>query len=248
MTDTPEPNTPANDQWHLCLGYSSETDLDENILNIYYSTDGSVDLTRTSTTDFALANNLIQPLLTILQSRSNSSINIWTLLNSLFLGYYWFLLFDLGHASPQIYSNSAARYLVPDNFSQPISYPTTNNIILNSSLADLIFHRNPVLTNPSPVGEYKFVPSGEMRQVLDAITRFNGSVSGDSRIRRIYLCTERTRKQVMDLLVSVFGQGFGLIAAGLAVAYFLLILFLGVDDKLGEETRTMIAMEEGKLD
>ena len=52
-----------------------------------------------------------------------------------------------------------------------------------------------------------------MGRVLDAISRFNGSVSGDSRIRRIFLCTERTRKQVMNLLVSVFGQGFGLITA-----------------------------------
>jgi hypothetical protein len=212
VTDNPEANTPANDQWHLSLGYASETDLDENILNIYYSTDGSVNLTKTATTDFSLANNLLQPLVTILQSRSNSSINIWTLLNSLFLRYYWFLLFDLGHTSPQIYSHSA-KYVVPDDFSQPISYPTTNNVILNSSLADLIFRRNPVLTNPSPIGEYRFVPGGEMGRVLDAISRFNGSVSGDSRIRRIFLCTEKTRKHVMNLLVSVFGQGFGLITA-----------------------------------
>jgi hypothetical protein len=231
-----ETNTPANEYWYLSLGYSLETDLDtERIINIYYySTNGSVDLTRTSAADMSQANNLVQPLLSTLQSRTNSSMGIWNVLNALFVGYYWFILFDLGQTRLQIYYNPD-QYLIPQNFSQLISYSSTNNVILNSSLNHLVFSNTVVLPSATD----------EMISILDAIGRFNGSSRGDPRIRRIYLCTERRRKQVLSLLASVFGQGFGLIAAGLGIGYFCLTTFLGVDDRVRED---LIVGEEVVVD
>jgi hypothetical protein len=221
VTDTADSNTPANDHWYLSMGYTRDNETDERIIDISYSTNGSIDFTRTSIADFNQANTLLQPLLSLLQSRTNSSLNIWKVLNTLFIGYYWFILFDLGETSPTIYSNSS-QYLVPLDFSQPISYPNTNNIILNSTLSTLIFSNTILDIRPDKVEE--------MDDILEAIALFNGASNGDPRIRRIYLCTERQRKQVMNLLVSVFGQGLGLIMAGLTIGLFLLAKFLRVDD------------------
>jgi hypothetical protein len=206
----------------LSLGYTLETETDERIIDISYSTNGSIDFAGTSIEDFNKANSLLQPLISLLQSRTNSSLDIWKVLNTLFTGYYWFILFDLGVTSPTTYSNSG-QYLVPLDFSQSISYPNTNNIILNSTLGSLILSNTTLKTSPD---------EAEMDDVLEGIARFNGSSSGDPRIRRIYLCTERKRKQVMNLLVSVFGQGLGLIMAGLTIGLFLLTKFLGLDDTL----------------
>jgi len=88
-----------------------------------------------------MANSLLMPLTSFAQAQSQPSptIDSWKLLNSLFVGYYWFILGDLGQPSPVTY-NFRSNFLVPSNFSQaPINHTSTNNLFLNTALAGTVF-------------------------------------------------------------------------------------------------------------
>lgn len=198
-SDTPTGNIPANDSWYLSFGYTLENDVVEKFIDIAYLPNGSIDFTRTSTDDFTKANNLLQPIVSFVQTHNSSEFDIWKVLNGLFVGYYWFVLADLGQTSPTTYPNSG-QFLVPSNFSQPIFYPSANNIILNTDLSRTVF---------SNIGSNG---SDETASVLHAVTGSNRSVEANPRIRRIYLCTVRQRKPFISLVVSIFGVGFSLIA------------------------------------
>lgn len=190
--------TPADEYWYLSLGYTLVDDV-EKIVDVAFLPNGSIDLSHTSTTDFTQASSLLLPLQSFIQTQTNSTIAIWNIMNALFLGYYWFVLADLGHSSPTTYENSGP-FVVPSNFSQPTSHSSTNNILLNSTLSNVVF---------SQIGSNG---SDELAAVLDIVTRSNQPLGGDPRIRRIYLCILRQRKEFVILIVSVFGVGFSLIA------------------------------------
>jgi hypothetical protein len=190
--------TPADEYWYLSLGYTLVDDV-EKIVDVAFLANGTIDLSHTSTSDFTQASSLLLPLQSFIQTQTNSTIDIWNVMNALFLGYYWFVLADLGHSSPTTYENSGP-FVVPSNFSQPTSHSSTNNILLNSTLSNVVF---------SQIGSNG---SDELAAVLDIVTRSNQPLGGDPRIRRIYLCTLRQRKEFVILIVSVFGVGFSLIA------------------------------------
>jgi hypothetical protein len=192
-------NTPANNLWNLSLGYTLADDVAEKIIDIAYLPNGTIDFDHTSAGDFTQANSLLEPLLSFIQSQTNSTVDIWNIMNALFVGYYWFVLADLSQSSPTTYENSG-QFLVPSNFSQPVSHASANNIILNSTLSKIVF---------SQIGSNG---SDELAAVVETVTRSNQTLGGDPRIRRIYLCTLRQRKQFVNLIVSVFGVGFSLIA------------------------------------
>jgi len=179
---------------------------------------GTVD---TSQSDFYEAEILLQPLVSFVKSQMNSEFDIWKLLNSLYSGYFWFILSDLGQSSPTTTYNDASQFFVPSNFSQPVLYPSTNNIILNATLAKAVF---------TDIGS-----SGTDETVLAVVTTPNRSIEGDPKFRRIYLCNQRRLKQWMDLLVSVFGLSFSLLAS--CYAFGLIILRWMVDrDKTKHKT------------
>jgi hypothetical protein len=217
----------------------------EKIIDVAFLPNGTIDLDYTSTSDFTQASSLLQPLQSFIQTQTNSTVDIWNVMNALFVGYYWFILADLGHSSPTTYENSG-QFLVPSNFSQPTSHSSTNNILLNSSLSSVVF------------SQIESNGSDELAAVLEIVTRSNQSLGDDPRIRRIYLCTLRQRKQFVNLIVSVFGVGFSLIAAFYSCSLLGLTKFqedANIHQQAGiaqgerngrwEETRRNNAIEEG---
>jgi len=142
------------------------------------------------------------------QSQTSSTIDIWKLLNSLFVGYYWFILGDLGQTSPVTY-NILNDFLLPSNFSQPlIHHAPTNNLFFNTTLAETVF---------SNIGLNDTA-------LVDAITIPNWAVNELSpKFRWTYLCNQRQLKPVLDLIVSVFGLALSLLHG----IYFVGIVLLG---------------------
>lgn len=196
-----EANTPAKDYWYLSFGYTSDSGLDEQIINVALTPNGSVDITHTAQPDLIRATTLLQPVLAFAKTQSTSIVNVWKLLNALFVGWYWFVLADLGQISPTTYANSST-YLRPSDFSLPVSYPSTNNILLNTGLSKDVFFD--IGLNGSAVALSSF----------EILTTLNGSANpdaeGNPKIRRIYLCNVREVKGILSLLVSVLGLGFSL--------------------------------------
>jgi hypothetical protein len=177
------------------------------VIDIVYR-NGSVD---SSEKDFAQAATLLQPLASFIESRINSGIDIWKVLNALYIGYYWFLLADLGHATPTTYPLSN-QMLYPSNFSQPDHHheSITNNVFFNQILFKSVFSN--IALNGS-----------QAAQVSDAlVSRSNTAWGVDPRIRRIYLCTERQPKRAINIIVSVAGVGFSLIATFYKLTIFIL--------------------------
>ena len=124
------------------------------------------------------------------------SYHPWNQRHGYFVGYYWFILADLGQRSPVTYDG---EYFLPLNFSRFNSHNETNNVILNSTLAELIY------TNIGSNG------TDMIASVLQA-ARLNRTVEPESRFRRIYHCQERRLKKPIPFLVSVGAQGVSLIA------------------------------------
>jgi hypothetical protein len=159
----------------------------------------SSDTTRTSQSELAKANSLLVPLKSFAQSRTSPEVDIWKLLNSFFVEYYWFVLGDLGQVSPVTYNNSDG-FLVPLNFSRPaILHPSTNNLFLNTTLAGTVF---------SDIGLNE---TGT--DVVHAITIPNWGAAKKPlpKFRWMYLCNQRWLKPGLDLVVSVFGLALSLL-------------------------------------
>ena len=222
-----EANTPANDYWYLSFGYTIENGTNEQIIDIALAPDGFRRSQRTIQSDLSQANTLLQPLISFVKTQITVPFDIWKLLNALFVGYYWFVLADLGQASPTTYNNSGS-YLVPSNFSQPIFYSATNNVIFNTTLSRSVFSE--VGLNGSAVAATSF----------DAIVSSNLTVNPDSegnpRIRRSYYCTVREVKQTLSLLVSVLGLGFSLVGTWCSIGLCFLRKFYGPAVKTREES------------
>jgi hypothetical protein len=166
------------------------------------SPNGTIDTNRTSQSDLALANSLLRPLTLFARAQSQTSpaIDIWKLLNSLFVGYYWFILGDLGQESP-------VSYNVPDDFlvSSNFKYSWTNNLFLNPTLAGTVFSN-----------------VGVNETLVDALTIPNWAENEPlPKFRWTYLCNQRQLKPALDLVVSVFGLALSLLHSVYVVSILL---------------------------
>jgi hypothetical protein len=197
-TATPEGNSPADEFWFLSIGYTPISGA-ERILSIGFSANGSVDLTRTLTSDYNQATSLLSPLSSFFQTSNNSTTDILGVLNALFVSYYWFILSDLGQSNPTMYANPS-QLLAPSNFSDPVAYPASNNPLVNPNLTVSVFSRA------------GFTGSEEMGMIAETLASGNGTIDLDPTIRRIYLCTVRQLKPILVLIVSVTGVGLSLLS------------------------------------
>jgi hypothetical protein len=142
------------------------------------------------------------------QSQTSSTIDIWKLLNSLFVGYYWFILGDLGQLSPVTY-NILNDFLLPSNFSEPlINHMFTNNLFRNATLAETVFSN--IGLNDTALVDAITIPKWAANEPLP-------------KFRWTYLCNQRQLKPTLDLIVSVFGLALSLLHG----IYFVSIVLLG---------------------
>lgn len=88
VSDNPDYNTPAANQWFLSLTHTLLNETDEKVINIAFLPDGSIDFNTTSANDLGLVNNLLQSLSDFAASRTAEVVDIWKVLNALFVGSY----------------------------------------------------------------------------------------------------------------------------------------------------------------
>jgi hypothetical protein len=216
-------NTPAADYWMLYVFYTLQNatlPYDEIAIPIVFLPTGEIDFTRTKSSDYLLANNILQPTIALLQASGGANFDIWKFLNWLFISFYWTTLADLGQVAPTTYSltNFVPGWSpvgIADTSQPQTSFPATNNIFVNETLFNIYqsYFRDTLL----PLDPGFLVPS------------FNSPNGGnqlqpvETEFVRSYSCLERQWKGVLAAIISVIVADYALFFA----LYHFYILFAG---------------------
>jgi hypothetical protein len=191
----PKPNTPADDYWILYVSYSQRsTPWLDNRLAIAFLPTGEIDVAHTPQDNLTTANSLLAPTTQLLQELfDDSTFDIWSFFNWIFVIFYWGLLADLGQVAPTAYDTTIL------NSPQPVPFPSTNNIFVNETL----FQTYSTYFNNTFPAEL-FPP----QVLLNDETRFQPV---QTTLVRSYTCSWRNRKSSLDLIVSVIVAEYALI-------------------------------------
>jgi hypothetical protein len=154
----------------------------------------NVDLTRTNSQQFELANNLLAPTIALLQNMtSQPNFDMWKLMNWIFVSYYWAFLADVGQIAPTTYvpwNQWANAY-----FNQPTFNSPSNNIFVNESLFEV--YMTYMYDTIFPLLQYE---AGE----FSPLTAENQLPAESTTFIRVYNCTERMLKSAIAFILSVF--------------------------------------------
>jgi len=135
--DLPWPNSPAKYHFTLSVGYTPLDDFAERVVNLVFSANGTLELTRTSPEQYETARTLLEPTVSELAQISPEHVNhFWRMVIWLFVSYYNVYLADLGQTEVHTYQPLKGQYLMPVNFSAPSALPTRNNVFRNPELFD----------------------------------------------------------------------------------------------------------------
>lgn len=128
-------NTPANGSWFLDLQLTFRNESTPRSNPIYFLPTMGVDSAQT--TDFATINQFFSPTIQALNKESATlagiQVNIWELLNWVFVTQYWSLLYDVGQVNPTLYQKIGE---LPVTFILN-EYTDTNNIFVNNTLFEI---------------------------------------------------------------------------------------------------------------
>jgi hypothetical protein len=155
----------------------------------------NVDLTRTDSQDFELANNLLAPTIATLRNiTSQPDIDIWKLTNWIFVSYYWAFLTDVGQIAPTTYV--PLNQWANANFSYPTFHSPNYNIFVNASLFEIYMtYMNDTI--------FPFLQYGGIGEI-SPLTTDNQLTAGPATFIQVYNCTERTLKSAIAFILSVF--------------------------------------------
>ena len=214
-----EANTPANDHWIMTISYTKNNETSARFLNITFLSTGRIDFERTSQIDYDLANSLLEPTTSLLETSIGQNLDFWELMNWLFVSIYWTYLADLGQVRPTTYIREREQYgLAIVDFSKPTSYPLTNNIFINDTLFDIYssYLRTVVLPflNYSLPEFYGLDEDNHLKPV-------------DMMFARSYSCSERQLKIPLNFIISVLAADYVLIVG----AYKLVICIAAFVEK-----------------
>lgn len=198
----------ANDFWTLNIIYAWPNDIADNFLNITFSATGEIDFNRTKREDFDNANALLAPSFALIHAIAGPGLDIWKLLNWLFVSWYWTLLYDLGQTSVTTYV--PLRTWIIADFTQPLLHPPTNNIFVNDTLFQT--YSNYLREILFPLGGYQTAP------VFLPLDDTNYLKAAEATFLRTYSCTERRLKG--GWFFSVFATDFAFVSG----AYTLILL------------------------
>jgi hypothetical protein len=131
----------------------------------------------------------------IVGSDSDVDVDMWTLLNWVYVVQYWTLLYDVGQFQPTLYP--AGSGFLPSTYT-PTVYPDTNNIFVNETLfkiyGDYFISTILPLLGVSDGDQYNF-------QDLDSNT--NSLKQIEVSFFQIYSCTQTQLKEPLSLIISV---------------------------------------------
>ena len=120
-------------------------------------------------------------------------VDMWTLLNWVYVVQYWTLLYDVGQFQPTLYP--AGPGFLPATFT-PTVYSDTNNIFVNETLFKVYgdYFTSTILPLLGYGDQYSF-------QDLDSST--NSLETIDVSFFQIYSCTQTQLKEPLSLIISV---------------------------------------------
>lgn len=133
----------AGDSWRLKILYTPKDSTVVSSYSITFLPTGDVD---NNTSDFDAANALLAPTINLIHKiTGNSSLDIWKLINWMWVSYYWTLLYQFGSIAPTTYDlETTSKGTLPaftgfgyPDFSKPIQYEPTNNIFYNQTLFEI---------------------------------------------------------------------------------------------------------------
>ena len=165
-------------------------------MNIYFLPTFGVDLDLSNSSVESVNQYLSDTIrsLNYLASGNNIQVDIWELLNWVFVVQYWSLLYDVGQVQPTLYSRINSFF--PATFI-PNEYPSTNNIFINDTLFAIYasyFTDTIVPLLESTNGDaYSF-------QDLDSA---NALRTVDVQFNMAYTCTQIELKKTLSLIISV---------------------------------------------
>ena len=193
-----QPNSPANDHWEMKLSSTGLTALTENVTYLNFFANGSVDTTRTSPTDLANIESLFFPAITKLASQTTQIYDFWTLINWIYVSYYWTVLFDLGQVVPTINNTP---------------FPSTNNIFINQTLFDIYssYLRGTIYPLLNAISPFDPIPG------FQSLSNGNNLRPETRHFFRGYACTERRLKAPMSLIIAVIVADYALIMSAYKV-------------------------------
>ena len=149
-------------------------------------------------TNLTVPNELLAPTIAFLNEKAHNAglgpIDLWTLLNWMFVCQYWALLYDLGASHPIVYPRNET---LPTTFTPyKLSGPVTNNIFINETLFTIYedFYRTTVLPllGVSSVGLAPLVLNSS-----DSVEQ--GNVS----FKMGYSCRQSELKAPLNLIISL---------------------------------------------
>ena len=212
-------NTPAEDYWILHVVYQFQNETISHRIDITFVPDGTIDFTRTKTTDIEIVNTLMQPMimnLEIAAMRRGIVVDFWKILNWMFISSYWSLLADLGQTTSTTYPSSAGTFqgYCHVDLSAPIHHSETNNIWVNDTLYTiyseyLLGTIVPLLGSPVPIAH--FTPLNETNRIHPTTTTF----------LRTYTCNIRELKAPLPAIVSLVVSEYAFIKGGYGLFIFL---------------------------
>jgi len=180
---------------------------------------GELDLSLTNASDLQLANNILSPTVALL-NKFQPTLDIWKLLNWIFVSFYWTILADFGQVAPTTFyylsdvSETGSVSIV--NLTAPTVYPPTNNIFVNESLFEIYesYLRNELLLALAPS---LFVPP------FAPLNSTNRLEPKDVEFVQNYSCWKRAWKSfwldaVVSVLVAQYSLFFGTFSFFLLVA------------------------------
>ena len=207
-------HTPANPRWTLSFSYANASSNNPRSINITFLPTGDIDFDITRREDLDTANTILAPTINIIHTQS-PNVDIWRLLNWLYVSYYWMFLRDLGQTFPTTYV--AVRESDRANFSLPTRHNTTNNIFVNETL----FQIYATYLNET------FLPILKMSVDFEPPSKKNSLKLITTTFIRSYSCIERQLKPVVTVIFSVIAVDYSLLAA----AYGLVMIFAGMCQK-----------------
>lgn len=209
-------NSPANGSWTFLFQFTKKNSTTPQILHIAYLATGELDHANTKDTDLATANAILKPLtdpLKLLALTTGMDLDIWRILNFIWVGIYWSVLLDLGQISPVTYSQQPTQAFYTDDFSQIRSYAPTNNIFYNDTLFTI--YSTYLLKTFVPLMNATVPAAG-----FAPLTETNRINATETSFKRSYTCTVRRWKAPLTAVVSILVAQYTLIRVGYSIIMF----------------------------
>jgi len=200
-------NTPADGSWSLTIHFTQGEDTTSKTIRIVYLPTGDIDFLNTIPGDLMMANTIMKPVIDLAQVISaftGISLDVWRIINWIFVSSYWIVLGDLGRITPTTYTPLPDHPYYRDNFTTARRHTATNNIFVNDTLYRI--YSNLLLNSILPALNLSAPPGG-----IAPLNESNILANQDTVFRRSYSCTVRKWKAPLTALVSILVAQYALI-------------------------------------